>query len=467
VLRTDGTSFQPLGFLPVDDLKQLLTSLAPLMGEVQQDDDEVYELAAGNAKLYLKEHDKWVFVAQTPEALNDMPKDPIKLLEGLDKKYEIALQVHVQNIPEVFRGLAIDQIKEGMADGLDREDGESDADFELRKEMAEQQIKSMTIMVHQTDLVTFGWALDQSARTSCVELDWSAVSGSELAKKINQTDEVASAFGGFLVPDAAVTIGGAAKIAPDDVAQSVATLSAMRTKLLQQIATQENLPDEKTKEALQQIANQVMDVVRDTFQSGKMDGGSALLLGEKKLTFVGGVYVANSAPLDAALRKFAETAVKDPDFPGIKFDADKHGDVRFHTMSVPVPESEKISRVVGNKLDVAIGIAPNSAYLALGADGLTVLKSAIDKSVDATSAKVPPVKVDVSLAKVFDFAEALDDNPSVKMAAQQMAVSSGKDHISFVARPRHDGWNYRLQVEEGVLRLLGKLASGGAGMQAQ
>ena len=64
----------------------------------------------------------------------------------------------------------------------------------------------------------------------------------------------------------------------------------------------------------------------------------------------------------------------------IKFDADKHAGVSFHTASIPVPSDQNISKVVGDKLDVAVGIGEKSVYLALGTDSLKLAKKLIDKS---------------------------------------------------------------------------------------
>ncbi len=109
-LTTDGLQFQPLFFLPVTDLKQLLDSVAGLIGEAQDAGNGVFELTVFNQKIFAKETGGWGFFGQSPDALAGLPKDPTKLLSGLDKSYDIAVKLHVQNIPDLYRSLLVDQL---------------------------------------------------------------------------------------------------------------------------------------------------------------------------------------------------------------------------------------------------------------------------------------------------------------------------------------------------------------------
>src|SRR5690606_24867468 len=115
------------------------------------------------------------------------------------------------------------------------------------------------------------------------------------------------------------------------------------------------LPDDQTKAAAKDVLNMVMDVVSETIKSGRIDGGATLMLNEGSLSAVAGGYVADSAKAEAAFRKLVTLAEKEPDFPGVKFNAATYQNVNFHTMRVPVPEKEGDARkILGENLDVAI-----------------------------------------------------------------------------------------------------------------
>ena len=162
--------------------------------------------------------------------------------------------------------------------------------------------------------------------------------------------------------------------------------------------------------------------------------------------------------MENALKKFAKLAEKEPNFPGIKFDADKHAGVRFHTTSIPVPKDEGISKVLGDKLDVAVGIGAKSVYLAVGTDSLKLVKDA-DRQVEGPgrASQLPPFQLNVSLAPIFQFAAAMQDedaSPELKTMAEVLAKSGGKDKVTLVVLPDKSKLTIRLEAQEGVLRLL-------------
>jgi len=204
------------------------------------------------------------------------------------------------------------------------------------------------------------------------------------------------------------------------------------------------------------MVSEVFDAIGATLQSGKIDVGAALKLGNKTIAVAAGAYVAEPKKLEDALKKFAKLMEQDPKFPGIKFNAEQYAGIHFHTTSIPVPQDEAISKVLGDKLDVAVGIGPKSVYLALGNDSMKLCKTAIDKSKAEASKKVPPVQLNVSLAPIFQFAAAMQDQPNITAMAEVLAKSQGKDKVRVTLKA--DGTNVttiRLEAEQGVLQLLG------------
>jgi hypothetical protein len=456
-LATDGLSFQPLVFIPVNNLKTLMESLSALIGEPTDAGDGVMELEVFSQRILIKESNGWAFIAQSNEALASVPKDPTKILDGLDKAYDIGIRLYVQNIPEVYRTLAIDQLRMGVETGLGRLPDESDEAYEARRKLAERQIQTITEAINDVDQLTLGVGLDLNAKTAHLDIAVTAVKDSKSATQLAQFQPATSEFAGFLVGDAAASLNVTAKIAKTDTEQIVAGLSALKAQALQHIEGGSKLAtDEASKKLAKEMLNEVFNAIQSTLESGKIDAGATLNLSDKSMALVAGAYVADPAQLEAALKKFAKLAEKEPNFPGIKFDADKHGDVRFHTASIPVPEDQSISKVLGKKLDVAVGIGTKTAYLALGSDSLKLLKQLIDKSKPEASKRVPPFQLNVSLAPIFQFASAMseEDSPGVKAMAEQLAKSNGKDHVTLVMKPEKDAFMIRLEAEEGVLRLL-------------
>ena len=86
----------------------------------------------------------------------------------------------------------------------------------------------------------------------------------------------------------------------------------------------------------------------------------------------------------------------EPDFPGVKFNVETHAGVSFHTLALPMTEDEA-KQMFGDKLDIVVGTGPTAAYLALGPDGMSKLKSAIDKSQSTPGKSVLPMQIMVAM----------------------------------------------------------------------
>ena len=131
----------------------------------------------------------------------------------------------------------------------------------------------------------------------------------------------------------------------------------------------------KDREALKAAANDVFDAIEATIKEGQIDGGASLNASPDSLTFVAGVHVKEPAKIEDALKKLEAVAKKQPDFPGIKWNAANHAGVNFHTLSAPVPEDKKGPRkMFGETLDVAIGIGPDAVYVAVGKDNIAAVE---------------------------------------------------------------------------------------------
>jgi hypothetical protein len=469
-LTTDGTQFQPLLILPVSNLKTLLEALAGLVGEAQDVGNGVFELNVFNQKLVVREKNGWAFIAQTIEALDAAPKDPTQFFGGLDKSYDVAARLYVQNVPELYRTLLIDQLRVGVESGLNREEGESDEDFSARQKTVETQIEALSKTINDVDQLTLGVALDTQAKSAHIDLSVSVVPDSDSAKQISQVQNSTTDFAGFLVPEAAASLSLTAKIEKSQVDQLVGGLKALRDRTLKHLENNEKLPDESSQKLAKEMVNQVFEAIQATIESGKVDAGATLNLSDKSMALVVGAYVADPKKLEDALKKFAKLAEKEPNFPGIKFDATQYAGVRFHTTSIPVPADEDISKVLGDKLDVAVGIGAKSVYLAVGTDSQALCKKLIDLSKASAGKQVPPFQLNVSLAPIFQFAAAMQeegDGAPLAAMAKDLAESKGKDHVTLVVSPQPNAIRIRLTAEEGVLQLLGtafKNAQAGGGI---
>lgn len=454
-LTTDGTQFQPLIVLPVENLKTLLEALAGLVGDAQDAGNGMFELNVFNQKIFVKEKKGWAYLGMAPDAVESAPDDPAALFGGLEKSYDIAARLYVQNVPELYRSLIIDQLKLGVEAGLSRQPDEADEAYAARKQIIETQMQRLSKGINDLEQLTLGISLDTAAKEATLDIDVAAVADSDTAKSLGQLQSGSSDFAGFLVPDAAASLNLTAKISKSDGEQLISGLNGLREQVLKHLESSDKLADDASKKLAKEMAAQAFDAIKATIESGKIDAGATLNVGDKTMALVVGAYVSDPKALEEALKKFVKLSENEPNFPGVKFDAVTHAGVRFHTTSIPVPESENISKVLGDKLDVAVGIGEKSIYLALGTDSLKLCQTLIDKSKAEAGKQLPPVQLNVSLGPILQFASALQDSPVVAEMAKSLANAKGKDHVFVTVTPQPNAIRIRVKAEEGVLQLLG------------
>jgi hypothetical protein len=145
--------------------------------------------------------------------------------------------------------------------------------------------------------------------------------------------------------------------------------------------------------------------------------------------------------------------------------------VRFHTVTIPLddaPDSEPLKQILGEPIEVTIGFGAESVYVAAGPDGIGTIKQVMEQSSASTSTEeLPPMHMSVSLGQILNLvAKQGAGNPVVGMGA--MMLQGGQDHVHFILQPIENGLQYRLELEEGLLKLVGMAANiamnaGGAG----
>ncbi len=210
-------------FVPTSDLKGLLTTVLPAPPEEK---DGVMEISPPNGQtVYAVQKGAWAFISNNKESLKATPADPTTLLDGLDKNYAVAVRFNIHNIPEETRNMGVQIFKSTLEASLAKKEGEDETTFELRKKFAENQMKQIETFAKDLDAFTMGWAIDPTAKSTHVDISLTAVAGTDLAKKMASISNATSNFGGFLLPDSAMTFNFTSKLAQDDIEQLLSMLS--------------------------------------------------------------------------------------------------------------------------------------------------------------------------------------------------------------------------------------------------
>ncbi len=474
VIQTDGRQEFPIyGFIPVTDLKQLVSLVGNFLpgGPPEEPTDGVYELETDGPILYVQQKGGWALIASSREELAQVPADPLKVLGGLNQKYDLAVRASIQNVPPAFRQELVEQLRVGAEAGMPRLPGESDEDYAMRQGVAKQVIQQLDAMVGDLDEVLVGWAIDRQTGTSYLDFQVTAVAGSKTAAQFAQPATAKTNFAGFDLPGAALTANSAGTLSDSDVAEAKKAIADVRPKALEELKNQGLSADEL--KVASEVLSSLLDVVEKTVENKTVDGGMALLLKPDALTFVAGGAIADGAKLETMLKQLAaEAQKKEPEIAKLlTLDAETHQGVRFHTLAVPTEEMDEeiATKLFGENIDVVVGISETSAYLSVGRDAASTLKQVIDQSKAQPDKQIPPMRISLAAGPIAKFAADVAEDDMAKQMATMIGVmleqSGGKDHLTLTSKPIPNGAAVRLEVEEGLLKLIGSLGQmfGGLG----
>jgi len=467
VIFIDGGRPSGYGFLPVTDVNQLHEVFKPLISEVTEVDGGIHKVQgkAGGKPAYVKEKEGWLFFSDKPEPLAKVPADPCQLLAALSQQYDLGVRFYVQHVPAEFRQKLIEKLKSHAEKDLQQKPGETDEEHALRKLFGEHLLRTILCAGEQLEQITFGYALDHDAEKVIVELGATAIEGTEAAQALAHLDQTKTNFGGFRIPGAAVTWSCAGRCYHGDTAKLGEAFDAIRTLVIKKIDAAGRSEEEA--QVAKDLAAGLLDVTEETLASGRLDAGMSIRLRPNAATLVVGRYVADGPKLEKVLGQLVDAARrKHPDFVNkvLKANADQYQGVRFHVVSIPIaPETkhrDKVVQLIGETLEIVVGIGDQSYYLSAGRDALKTLKQAIERSQTRSFQTIPPAELSIDLGRVAKFMAAVGEEKhqaKAREAAALLQKAAGEDRVHFIALPIERGVKYRLELEAGVLSLIGAM----------
>jgi len=450
---------QPAGvaFIPVKDLQILLAALREQIGEPEDVGDGVLEIGTDKPQsVFVKECEGWAFASNSKAMLKDLPKNPAKLLGGLDKRYTLAASVNVNNVPEPLRQLAVQQLRRGFKESI--ENVPDDKAAEIGRKLGESWMDAIVMLVEDTEAVTLGFEIDAESKTTYIDLGITAVEGTKLAEDMATVKEAKSAFAGFLLPDAAATFHVTGASSDTDVEQMLLLLDVLRGEAMKGIEKDSNLDNDEERETAKAIVGQFLNIAEKTVKARTVNCGGVLVLKPNSLAAALGGFVADGSALKQAISELWEFAKqKAPNTPDLKFDTQTYKGVELSTTNVPLKDQKKEAReVLGDPLEVVVGTGKESVYLAFGKGSTDLLKSVLDKSIEDADKSFAPMEIDVALTPIMEFAASIEDNPGVEKALESLKEADGNDNITLTVMPTTRGVTVRFAVEEGVISAAGQ-----------
>ncbi len=463
VFQAEGAGLGGYACLPVDDPAAFREVLELLVEEIEDLGDGMYKVQGKGHRgvdFFKEKGDRWLFVSDKRERLANTPDDPTQTLAELPGQYDIAVRLNVGSLPVGEREKLLSAIDQQARKGVRQRPGEDDGEYAIRKIVAANLAAVVRALADQLDTVTLGWSLDEDTRSASLDLTVTGEPGSDAAEAFARLPKATTDFAGFLLPDAVLS-GHVTATCPYAGSGDLDDLfAAIRASAFSEIDTKE--PSADRAKLGKEIVGEILDIIQKTAGSGRLDGATSLVADSEGVTFVTGRHVADGWKLDETFRKFV--AALHEEYPMragqvLKTDVGELNGVHLHTALLDVPhdakDRDKVVQLVGDRLELALGIGPRSVCLAAGRDAFATLKKAIEAS--AGPKRVPPMEMSVSLGRFAKLVSEMGGSRAAERAADALGSlenAGGDDHIRLSASPVENGVRFRLQFEAGALGMI-------------
>lgn len=463
VKLVDGSP-DPLIFLPCRDVAGFLRRLEGQIGPAEklQGDTDIYVVAAGPTLLYIKQAGDWAFASQNRDSLRQVPAKPLALLGDLPKEYLVAVQLSPQQIPaeqrESLLSTARDAFEAAMLQQAEQPDEEALQSAKATLDSLQESFDSA-----QTLLVAL--AVDAERERIVLDYEFTAVPGSELAEISANTIPLPSKFASVISSDAAAYVHSSTSVSPKVLEQMRDSAQQTLQTFRKQIFKDDALSDDQQEEVLA-LVRQVVDIVVETAEEGKIDFGAQVDLSQPSVQVHGGMFVADGAKVADLVKELAGKLELNPNDVSFSFDQDTYKEVTLHTVEIRVRD-RKAADILGERFTVKLGTGANAVYFAAGSEADAKLKRLIDVAAsDPIAAERPLSQFYVALMPFLRLAEQIDANPTVQAMVQGAGRSPGSDNAIFTTAPITDGQRTRIMIGEGIIRAIAEAVARQIGQPA-
>ena len=452
LIDVDGGAPAGLAFLPVNNYPRMKEMITAQFARPQEQGGGIDKMDLGQP-VFMKSQGSYVFVSTAINKLQNLPAEPVKLLDGMQSNYAIGVRLNVQSIPVELRRTAVSEMRQGFERELAGRSSD-DPGNEVAEKVGRNMMEQITAAVNETSTLTAGWGVDPDKGHTYVDVAVTAMPNTNMAKKMSLLSKATTTFAGLNFPGAAARLNVATVMGPDQIQHNMDLLQSFESTMMKELEGQEN----ETKQRAKAIFQDLVDVLKATAKTGRTDAGGVLLLNDTdpRLQLAIGMAVADGNKLDRAFRKALELAKDEGELPEVQLNAATHKGVNFHKLTISGLDRDA-QKVFGEAISIAVGFGAESVYVGLGGEPIDLLKQAIDKSSRPVAAA--PTTLTLSLTPIIRFAKSVDDAPAADAILEALGASGGRDHITIVSQVIPNGVQYRLAVEDGVIRAIAKSAT--------
>lgn len=448
-----GESGIPMGViaLPISDLDEFLGGLE-LFGEAEDLGDGLYSMNLGPNTLFAQHKGDWLFVSTAEDALEVLPADASGRLAKMSTSNDIAFEVNVQNVPDELVDLLTSQMRTGFEQAMEAQSGDmSDEELEASREQGELMMKNLEEAITSTERFAFGLGINPKEKNLTIDFGAQMVEGSRLAKQLGSMKSMKSAIAGYLSDSNMLTAKSMTIVGAEDVKQMEASMDQALTTVKKQIDDQIDNP--VAAEKVKEYVGRLVKILADSSKEGSVETALSVTT-DPSLNVIAAFTLADGSKVEALAQDLANEASSAGAPVTVKLMSGKHQGANLHNVAVPLPDNadDKIRKIVGDNVNIAIATAPKAVYLSVGKTAEASLKTALDASASNKNVSGVPVRGRLSLTQLLNFIQSIESNPVID--GMLSSINSDEDAIMIDSQVVDRGGMNRITIEEGVLKAI-------------
>jgi hypothetical protein len=448
-IGTDGLVIEPVAFFPVDDARALLNALSPRLGPARPDDKGGLVIGQGSLTGYIKVTDRWAYLGQTAESLRWLP-DPERVLGHWPNMAELAMEVHVQRIPEVLRSLAIDQVRLAARESARTVPAELTGAAALERQRQALQLAAIDAVLAQADRFTVAWKLDRRAKATLIEIEVIPIANTPMARSLAAMPAWSSRFSALAPESAPMSVGLRFDSLPADSAAGSFAWTVSRDLWAGRLAVLAGLGGASPEAA--EAVNQAAQLAEAVIRPGQVDAACALLGDRPPYTLV----AAGALPpgqngrtlVDSLLSAVEAEAGADR----LRRSVREVSGMPVHAVRLELGATQaELGQFLGPDLDLYVAGGDEAVYCAWGGDVDKVLKHAASLEPGAGR----PLSATVRLGTLVMLAAPYvpDDRLKGLLPIIALNMKTVDDRVRMTTESIDGRLVIRLEGREGVLRL--------------
>jgi hypothetical protein len=460
VVSSDGEAVRVVGFIPTTGLEELMTSLAPMLGAATKNDDETFEfpgisLSGGELEVggIAKAVDDWAYFATRVEDLEALPI-PAEVLGDLPKKYEFAVRLYPQDIPEAMRELNIEDLPLlGMLPSM----GENPL-FDPQELFGDR-------MMEESQQITISFSTDKETKDLVFNVHAIPLADSATARQFSDLKKVTSRFASLLDSDNANLLMNFTGPLDDYQAERFkAQIDKYAETVLNRIDEAEEVASDEEREAFRELSGRMVDVARATISSKKADMAMRITGQGFPWTMVAATEMADTDQLAEIAQQMLDYGKDDPGLVSVSPNVAEYKGVKIHAFKLAEggPNDAMLLKMF-QSLEFYLGIGPETAFLAMGPKAVDEIKAAIDSK----PGEVSPMHFMMPAGRWINLLASSSDDTTMRMILGMAALQlqpletrgAAADIIEVTAHAAEDGMHIEAKAGPGFIRL-GNLVMG-------